>query len=190
MRRHAAPAAQVMLGALAPPTSASSHPIWLVLDAVIGGGKRARLFANIREKSGIGYVLGSFYQPLLDRSHLVAYLVTAPYRPNPQTQVPELALDEARRQIVEQFRTLAETGPTDAELQRAKSYVIGSFARRHERNSDQAHWLVWMEAMGLGYSFDRDLPGKIADVTKEQIREASKDCLDRYALVVTVPTPE
>ena len=104
--------------------------------------------------------------------------------------MPELALDEARRQIVEQFRTLAETGPTDAELQRAKNYVIGSFARRHERNSDQAHWLVWMEAMGLGYSFDRDLPGKIAAVTKEQIREASKDCLDHYALVVTVPTIE
>jgi zinc protease len=190
MRRHTAPAAQVMLGSLAPPTSAGTHPVWLVLDAVIGGGKRARLFANIREKSGIGYILGSFYQPLLDRSHLVAYLVTAPYRPNPQTRVPELALDEARHQIVEQFRSLAETGPTDAELQRAKSYVIGNFARRHERNSDQAHWLVWMEAMGLGYSFDRDLPGKIAAVTKEQIQQASKECLDRYALVVTVPNPE
>jgi predicted Zn-dependent peptidase len=76
------------------------------------------------------------------------------------------------------------------ELRRAKSYVIGSFARQHERNRDQAHWLVWMEGMGLGYGFDRDLPAKIATVTKEQIQQASKECLNNYALVVTVPTPD
>jgi zinc protease len=190
MRRRPAPAAQVMFGAIAPPTSATSHPTWMVLDAIIGGGKRARLFANIREKFGIGYVMGSFYQPLLDRSHLVAYLVTAPYRPNPETRVPELALDTVRSRLLEQFQSLADQGPSDTELQRAKNYVIGSFARRHERNREQAHWLVWMEAVGLGYGFDRDLPGKIAAVTKEQVQQASKECVKNYALVVTVPTPE
>lgn len=190
MRRRAAPAAQVMFGALAPPATAATYPVWLVLDAVIGGGKRARLFANIREKYGIGYVLGSFYQPLLEESQLVAYLVTAPYRANPQTQAPELVLDVVRSRLLEQFQSLADKGPADGELQRAKSYVVGSFARRHERNRDQAHWLVWMEAMGLGYGFDRDLPAKIAAVTKEQIQQASKDCLKNYALVITVPTLE
>jgi predicted Zn-dependent peptidase len=190
MRRRPAPVAHLMFGALAPPTTTATYPTWMVLDAVVGGGKRARLFANIREKFGIGYVLGSFFQPLLDRSHLAAYLVTAPYRANPRTQAPELALDEVRGRIIEQFQSLANTGPTESELSRAKSYVIGGFARKHERNRDQAHWLVWMEAVGLGFGFDRDLPGKIAAVTKEQIRQASKECLDHYSLVVTVPTPE
>jgi predicted Zn-dependent peptidase len=190
MRQREAPAAQVMLGALAPPTAVATYPTWMVLDAMIGGGKRSRLFTNLREKYGIGYVLGSFFQPLLDRSHLVAYVVTAPYRADPHTQTPELALDVVRTRMLEQFQSLADQGPTEAELQRAKNYVIGSFARKHERNRDQAHWLVWMEAMGLGFGFDRDLPGKIAAVTKEQIQDASKDCLKNHALVVTVPTPE
>jgi zinc protease len=190
MRRRPAPAAQGMFGAIAPPTSEASHATWMVLDAIIGGGKRARLFANVREKFGIGYVMGSFYQPLLDRSHLAAYMVTAPYRPNPQTRVPELALDTVRSRVLEQFQELADEGPSDAELQRARNYVIGSFARRHERNREQAHWLVWMEAVGLGYGFDRDLPGKIAAVTKEQVQQASKECVKNHALVVTVPTPE
>src|SRR5260370_37994044 len=44
MRRKPAPAAQVMLGALAPPTTPVTYPTWSVLDAIIGGGKRARLF--------------------------------------------------------------------------------------------------------------------------------------------------
>jgi predicted Zn-dependent peptidase len=190
MRQQAAPAAQVMLGALAPSTSAGTYPTWMVLDAIIGGGKRSRLFTNLREKYGIGYVLGSFFQPLLDRSHLVAYVVTAPYRADPQTRTPELALDVVRSRMMEQFQALADQGPTDAELQRAKSYAIGSFARKHERNRDQAHWLAWMEAIGLGFAFDRDLPSKIAAVTKEQVQEASKDCLKNHALVVTVPSPE
>jgi zinc protease len=190
MRRQPAPAAQVMLGALAPPTTAATYPTWFVLDAIIGGGKRARLFRNLREKDGIGYMLGSFYQPLLDGGHEVAYVVTDAYRADPKTQVPELVLDRVRDRILEQFQSLAATGPTDAELRRAKSYVIGSFARQHERNRDQAHWLAWMEGMGLGYSFDRDLPAKIATVTKEQIQQASKECLNNYALVVTVPTPD
>ena len=190
MRRRPAPAAQVMLGTLAPPTTVETYPTWTVLDAIIGGGKRARLFTNLREKYGIGYMLGSFYQPLLDGGHLVAYVVTEAYRADPQTQVPELALDVVRNRMLEQFQSLADHGPTEAELQRAKSYTIGGFARQHERNRDQAHWLVWMEAMGLGYSFDRDLPGKIATVTKEQIQQASKDSLNHYALVVTIPTPD
>jgi zinc protease len=190
MRRRAVPAAQVMFGALAPPTDRQTEPIWMVLDAMIGGGKRSRLFTNLREKQGIGYVLGSFYQPVLDRSHFVAYVVTAPYRADPVTHTPELAVDLVRNRLVEQFQSLADHGPTDAELKRAKSFSIGSFARQHERNRDQAHWLVWMEAMGLGYSFDRELPGKIAAVTKEQVQQASKECLNNYALVVTVPTLE
>jgi predicted Zn-dependent peptidase len=190
MRRRSVPAAQVMLGALAPPTSTLTYPTYMVLDAIIGGGKRARLFRNFREKSGVGYVLGSFYQPLLDRSHLVAYVVTDAYKADPKAPVPEMALDVVRNRILEQFQSLAEKGPTDAELQRAKSYVIGSFARQHERNRDQAHWLVWMEAMGMGFGFDRELPSKIATVTKEQIQQASKECLNNYALVVTIPNPD
>lgn len=190
MRRQPAPAAQVMLGALAPPASAASYPTWSVLDAMVGGGKRSRLFTNLREKNGIGYMLGSFYQPMLAGGHLVAYVVTDAYRTDPKTQVPALALDQVRNQILAQFQSLADRGPRDAELRRAQSYAIGSFARQHERNRDQAHWLVWMEAMGMGFGFDRELPAKIATVTKEQIQQASKECLNNYALVVTIPTPD
>src|SRR5207253_1564357 len=107
MRRRPAPAAQVMLGTLAPPTTVETYPTWTVLDAIIGGGKRARLFTNLREKYGIGYMLGSFYQPLLDGGHLVAYVVTEAYRADPQTRVPALALDLVRNRMLEQLQSLA-----------------------------------------------------------------------------------
>jgi zinc protease len=178
---------QVMVGFLVPPTGPAAYPVLMVLDAIMGGGKRARLFSSLRERHAIGYVLGSFYQPLRFQSHLVGYVVTSPYRRNPQTGLPEPVADFAQARLLEPFRELAEKGPTDQELARAKTYLAGHYALRHERNADQAERLVWTDAIGLGIDFDQDLAAKISGVTKEQIQQASKQYFTNYALVVTMP---
>jgi zinc protease len=181
---------QVMVGFLVPPTSPANYPVLMVLDALLGGGKRARLFSNIREKHQIGYVLGSYYQPLRLQSHLVGYVITSPYRRNAVTGDTEPVADFARERLLEQFRDLAEKGPAEEEVARAKNYVIGRYALLHERNLDQAHWLAWSDAMRLGVEFDQELGSKISAVTKEQIQQAAKEHFKNYALVVTMPDSE
>jgi zinc protease len=181
------PNLQVMAGFLVPPATPATYPVLMVLDAILGGGKRARLFVNIREKHGIGYRLGSFYQPLRFQSHIVGYIVTNPYRANVQTGEPEPVADLVRELVLAQFRDLAENGPTDEEVARAKTYVAGHYALLHERNADQAHWLAWTDAIRLGVEFDQAFAAKISSVTKEQIQQASKDYFKNHALVVTMP---
>lgn len=181
------PSLQVMAGYLVPAATPTTYPVLMVLDAILGGGKRARLFANIREKQGIGYRLGSFYQPLRFQSHLIGYVVTNPYRANVMTGEPEPVADIVRALLLAQFQDLAENGPTDAEVTRAKTYVTGHYALLHERNADQAHWLAWTDAMRLGVEFDQAFAAKISSVTKEQIQTASKDYFKNHALVVTMP---
>ena len=182
------PAAQIMVGFPVPPTTKTNYPVISVLDAIVGGGKRARLFANLREKHGIGYELGSYYQPLFHQSHLVAYVATPTTLPNPANGQPEkVDLDKIKSLMLEQLRLLAEKGPTDVELARAKAYVVGRYAVSHERTRDQARWLAWNELMGLGSEFDRDYAARIQAVTKEQVTGTAKDVLKNYALVVTVP---
>ncbi|HEU4751589.1 MAG TPA: pitrilysin family protein, partial [Armatimonadota bacterium] len=80
------PAAQVMIGFLAPGATPENYPVYALLDAVVGGGKRARMFSNIREKHSLGYEMGSFYQPLHHQSHLVAYVVTPAFVRDPQKE--------------------------------------------------------------------------------------------------------
>src|SRR5262249_12258285 len=163
---------QVMVGFLVPPATPDNYAVMMLLDAILGGGKRARLFSNLRQKYEIGYELGSFYQGLRFQSHIVGYVVTSPVRRNPQTGATEPVTDFAREHLVEQFRDLAEKGPTDHELARAKNYLVGHYALQHERNADQAQRLVWTDAMRLGIDFDQDLAAKISGVTKEQIQQA------------------
>jgi zinc protease len=179
--------AQVMVGYLVPRTTPQNYPVYRILNAIVGEGKRSRLFQELREKHNFGYDLGSFYQPLLYQSHLVGFVVTAPFRANPRTGAPEPTVDTARARLLQQFQTLAEEGPTDAEITRAKNFLIGRHALEHERNSGQAHWLAWSELMGLGYQFDQEFAARISAITKEQVQQASKDTFRQHALVVTLP---
>lgn len=181
------PAAQIMAGFLAPGATRENYPVYSLLDAVIGGGKRGRLFANIREKHSLGYELGSFYQPLLFQSHLVGYVVTPQYRRNPKTEQPESLVNPVKGYLLEQYESLAETGPTDQELVRARNYVIGRYALRQERTRDQAKWLAWNDLMGLGRDFDEYFENRVPAITKEQIQAAAKGLVHNYGLVVTVP---
>jgi zinc protease len=181
------PAAQVMAGFLAPGVTRDGYPVYAVLDAVIGGGKRGRLFSNIREKQSLGYEMGSFYQPLLYQSHLVGYVITPPMRRNPKTDQPEGIIDLVKDQLLEQYRQVALSGPTDAELARARNYVLGRYALRQERTREQAKWLAWNVQMGLGPDFDQHFAQRVPLVTRENVQAAAKRIVDQYALVVTVP---
>lgn len=181
------PAAQVMIGFLTPAPTRENYATYAVLDAIVGGGKRGRLFSNIREKQNLGYDMGSFYQPLLYQSHLVGYVITPPYRRNPRTEEQEPVIDLVRAQILAQYQQLATTPPTDAELVRARNYVIGRYALRQERSKDQAKWLAWNVQMGLGPDFDEYFVQRASAVTREQIQAAAKGIANQYAVVVTVP---
>ncbi len=65
--------------------------------------------------------------------------------------------------------------------------MVGRYAlQRQERTRDQAKWLAWNVAMGLGTDFDQYFAGKVPTVTKEQIQAAAKETLNNYALVVTM----
>lgn len=181
------PAAQVMVGFLAPGATRENYATYAVLDAIVGGGKRGRLFSNIREKHSLGYEMGSFYQPLLFQSHLVGYVVTPPFRRNPRTEQPESVIELVRTHLIAQYQQLAATGPTDQELARARNYVVGRYALRHERSRDQAKWLAWNVQMGLGPDFDQYFVQRVSAVTKEQIQAAARAVTPQYALVLTVP---
>lgn len=181
------PAAQLMVGFLVPGATRENYATYSIMDAIVGGGKRGRMFTNIREKQSLGYDMGSFYQPLLFQSHLVGYVITPPYRRNAKTEQPESVIDLVKTHLLAQYQQLAATPPTDAEVARARNYVIGRYALRQERSMDQAKWLAWNVQMGLGPDFDDVFVQRASAVTKEQIQAAAKGVAGQYALVVTVP---
>jgi zinc protease len=86
---------------------------------------------------------------------------------------------------------MAEQGPTQEELDDAKTYMTGSFPLRLSSTSNIASILVAMQQENLGMDYMDERKQLIESVTLEQARRVAGDLLhpDRLAVVV-VGRPE
>lgn len=178
--------AYIMAGYPVPGISSPDYPALTVLDAILGRGKSSRIFTNLRDASGIGYEIGSFYPPLMGGSCLLGFVEIAPYRIS-QTGVPVLIVDDVQKALVQQIQSVRTNPPTEEEIERAKKLVIGSYALRHQRVRDRAYFLGWYEAIGLGYTFDRQFADRIDAVKGGDVLRVAEKYLQKVAVVVTMP---
>jgi zinc protease len=88
-----------------------------------GGGFVSRLTNEVREKRGLTYGVSSAFAPGL---HAGSFTVGLQTRPDQAAQAVALV-----RQVLKDF---VESGPSEAELQAAKSNLIGGFALRIDSN--------------------------------------------------------
>ncbi|GIV15356.1 MAG: peptidase M16 [Armatimonadota bacterium] len=186
VREQAGNTAYIMAGYPAPGITSSEYPALVVLDAILGRGKSSRIFTNLRDASGIGYEIGSFYPPLAGGSCLLGFVEIAPYRIS-ASGIPVLIVDDVQKALVQQMRSVRTEPPSEQEVERAKKLVIGSYALRHQRVRDRAYFLGWYECIGLGYQFDRQFADKIEAVKREDVLRVAEKYLKNVAIAVTMP---
>ena len=93
-----------------------------VLNHIIGGGGfSARLMEEVREKRGLAYSVYSYLQPFDAASLFVGGVAT-------KNEQMKQSLDIIRAEL----KRMADLGPTDKELDGAKSNLTGSFALRFD----------------------------------------------------------
>lgn len=136
---------------------------WKVLDSIVGGSMDSRLFSEVREKRGLVYQIGSSYPPLEWQSCFAISLVT--------TQANHGEVLECIHREVDRLKT---TLPEGDELDRAKTYLKGTFLMAQERVADQAHLLARYHSLGLGVEFIDEYPRGIDQVRAEDIRSAAE----------------
>jgi len=179
--------AYIMAGYPAPGITSAEYPVLTVLDAILGRGKSSRIFTNLRDASGIGYEIGSFYPPLVGGSCLLGFVEIAPYRISVGTGMPVLVVDDVQKALVQQMQSVRTHPPAEQEVERAKKLVIGSYALRHQRVRDRAYFLGWYECIGLGYQFDRLFADKVDAVKREDVLRVAEKYLQNVAVAVTMP---
>jgi len=164
----------VMAGFRAAPTSGPDYPALLVANALLGGMKSGRLFTQLREKQGLAYDLGSVYNPRLAAGDLAGYVYAAPTKMDPTTKkdVPTVGL--IKDGLLAQFTGLQTAPPTAAELARAKHFLIGSYALRHERIEDRAALLGVAELSAPdGYRLDTDYAKYVNAVSATDVQRVA-----------------
>jgi zinc protease len=147
-----------------------------VVNHVLGGGVfSARLFREVREKRGLAY---SVYSQLLTYDHGAMFLGG--------TSTKNERAAESMAVIEAEIRSLAEQGPTEEELDKAKKYLIGSYALRFDTSTKIASQLLRLQTDGYGVEYLDERNRLFAAVTMEDAKRAAKRLFGDVSLLVTV----
>jgi zinc protease len=138
-----------------------------VATYVLGGGSASRLYTRVREDKGLAY---SIYGTLLPARHGASCLVSLQTRTD--------GVGEAVRLVREEMTRLGREPVTPGELERAKSYLIGSFPLRLDTSGKLARFLTAVEESGLGLDYPERYKERIARVSATDVRRVAAKYLD------------
>ena len=129
----------------------------------------------MREKRGLSYSVYSYFSPGL---HAGAFQIGLTTRPDQATQALEVALDVLREFVAK--------GPSEAELQAAKEYLVNSFALRIDSNRKLIANLSNMAWHGLPLDYLDTWTDKVKAVSVAEIQRAFVKALQPERMVTVV----
>jgi zinc protease len=163
--------ATVMLGG---PAVRQDHPDYfplLVATQALGGGSSSRLYTRVREERGLAYSIGSRLSAARHGSSVIVSL-----------QTRNDAVDETSKLVREELARMGREHLPAAELDVAKSYLVGSFPLRLGTTANVAGFLIGVEDNGLGLSYPDVFRERVARVTAADVARVAARYLDPSGL--------
>jgi zinc protease len=151
---------------------------YLVNYVLGGGGFSARLMDEVREKRGLVYGIGTDLWTF-DAGGLIAG----------QFQTDPKRVAEAIEIVRKEWQRMASEGPTQAELDNAKTYLLGYYPRNFTNTMDTAQLMRGLQTDNLGIDYVTRRQKEIAAVTIEDARRAAKRLFDASQLTFIVVGP-
>ena len=102
------------------------------------------------------------------------------------TQTGADKADETLELIQSEIKKLLESGPSAEELDKAKSYLKGSYALNFDTSTKIAGQLVQIQLDDVGIDYIERRNGLIEKVTLDDIKRVAKRLLDTGMLVTVV----
>lgn len=150
-------------------------PAYVMNHILGGGGFASKLMEEVREKRGLAYSVYSYLQPY-DRAAIFAGSVAT------KNEKLKESLDVIRTEI----KQMADNGPSQTELDNAKSYLTGSYALRFDTSSKIASQLLGIQQEDLGLDYVNTRNELISAVTLADIKRVAERMLKPENLIVAV----
>jgi zinc protease len=175
--RAAVPQSVVTFGQAGPKRADPDWYTAYVLNDILGGGGfRGRLMKEIRDKRGLAYGVSTSLMPFRHAGLILGSVATANDR-----------VAESVALIRQEWQRMRDQGPTQAELDDAKSYLTGSFPLTLDSTQHIAAVLLQMQEDKLGIDYLDRRAELIGAVTLDQARALAKKLFDpsrlRFAVV-------
>jgi zinc protease len=147
-----------------------------VVNHILGGGAHtSRLYREVREARGLAYSV---------RSSLIWLDHAAVLSGGTATRSDKAR--EALALIEKEIRRLAEEGPTQEELDKAKAYLKGAYALSFDSSTKIAGQIVQIQLDGLGIDYPEKREALIDAVTLDEAKRVAQRLLDHGLLVSVV----
>ncbi|EHH10657.1 peptidase M16 [Mesorhizobium amorphae] len=149
----------------------------VLMNEILGGGTfTSRLYDEVREKRGLAYGVDS---NLVDHQHSNALIVTTATRSDRAAETLGIVRDVLKKMV--------EEGPTEAELEATKKYMIGAYAINNlDSSSAIAATLVELQLDKLGIDYMQRRAALIDAVTLDQVKAAAKKLLSVEPAIMIV----
>jgi zinc protease len=149
-------------------------PAMIVNYILGGGGLTTRLFHEVREKRGLAYSVYSQIQSF-ERAAMLAG----------STSTKNERAAESLAVIESEIKLLASDGPTEAELEKAKKYLTGSYALSFDTSTKIAAQLVHLQQQGFDISYLDERNKLVEAVTLAEAKRVGERLFGDGALLVT-----
>jgi zinc protease len=146
-----------------------------VVNHILGGGSSSRLYKEVREKRGLAY---SVYESLLWMDRSALFIGNTGTRADRAGETVEAIDNEIRR--------MAEEGPTQKELDEAKSYLKGSQMLALDTSSKFAQALLQYQFDRLPIDYIEKRNALVDAVTLDDARRVAKRLWGQGLLTVIV----
>ena len=169
---------------IACPSVSRNHPDYYALqvaNTILGAGFTSRLVNSIRVEQGLTYSISSRFDQYRNAG---AFRITTFTRNEQLQKCVDAVLAEVRR--------LVDDGPTDAEIDKGRNFLVGQFPLGLQGPDDLAAELANVEFYGLDPKFIETYGDRVRAVTRDDLKRvlARYFCTDPVRLlVVSDPVP-
>jgi zinc protease len=146
-----------------------------VVNHILGGGSSSRLYSEVREKRGLAY---SVYESLLWMDHSALFVGNTGTRADRAGETVD-AIDK-------EIRRIAADGPTQQELDEAKSYLKGSQMLALDTSSKLASALLQYQLDKMPIDYIEKRNAIVDAVTLDDARNAARRLWGQGLLTVIV----
>jgi zinc protease len=150
-----------------------------VLNHILGGGMSSRLYKQVREARGLAYSVSSSLSSL---DHTAIFTSSTGSRSERAAEALEVMQGEIRK--------LAESGPAEEELAKAKTWMTGSYALSFDTSSKIASGLVAIQREDLGIDYIDRRNSLVKAVTMDDIKRVARRLFGASMLVTVVGKPQ
>jgi zinc protease len=164
----------ILVGGLG--TRVTSEERWAlrVLQNILGG-QSGRLFIELREKKSLAYTVAPTGMEGIERGWVGTYIACSPSKKG-----------EALAGIRKVLETMAEKGPTTAEIKRAREFYLGRRAMDQQSDGSTASGLGLEHLYGIAQLGERAVMEAVDRVSARAVQEFCRNYLVNAPMVTSV----